>query len=301
MSKNGGTKAKANTREVVLFILLAVALLVILVFVTKPLWSQLQEDKKYKDLITDAADKLVSNESYLISSSFEEPTDTTFFIEWVNNGDSYTEYSYEESEDGEAVFGKTEFGQSEDTEYVRTDWLTKEGDAYCFVGDTTYKYPSSYTPYIDDRNAMYINDLVKAGENFEQGEDFTFAIGEEQLNCKTYTFEVPSDVVESVVGVNTYGLYEAVAKDCGSGDEAVKDLMKSYLKDLEMPMTCSDGIISVGIDQNGVLRYMSLECGGIGSKLYYTKVVVELNQIEVDSRPDFTGALSFKDSFKTTN
>ena len=60
-----------------------------------------------------------------------------------------------------------------------------------------------------------------------------------------------------------------------------------------MNLTFSDAKVIVGIDNNGILKYMCLETGGLGTRLYYSKAVIATSNDVVRDMPDFSGALKF--------
>ena len=66
-----------------------------------------------------------------------------------------------------------------------------------------------------------------------------------------------------------------------------------YIDDFDFRLVTSDANVYIGVDINGVLRYMCLEVGGLGARLYMTKIVVELGNSNPRDLPDFSTAVDF--------
>lgn len=68
----------------------------------------------------------------------------------------------------------------------------------------------------------------------------------------------------------------------------------------QMLMTFSDANIMLGVDANGCLRYMGLETGGLGQRMYYTKVLINPNNTNFRDLPDTSGAVALRENFVDT-
>ena len=60
-----------------------------------------------------------------------------------------------------------------------------------------------------------------------------------------------------------------------------------------MNLTFSDANVTFGIDPNGILRFVGIEVGGLGSRLYMTKVVVATSNPNIRDNPDLSGAKAY--------
>lgn len=67
-----------------------------------------------------------------------------------------------------------------------------------------------------------------------------------------------------------------------------------------MLMTFSDANVMLGVDANGCLRYMGLETGGLGQRMYYTKVLINPNNTNFRDLPDTSGAVALRENFVDT-
>lgn len=65
-----------------------------------------------------------------------------------------------------------------------------------------------------------------------------------------------------------------------------------------MSFTVSDGNCLVGIDSNNILRYVTIEIGGLGTRMYITKAVVSVKNENIRSEPDFTKAEEYYKSIE---
>ena len=77
-------------------------------------------------------------------------------------------------------------------------------------------------------------------------------------------------------------------------NDNIRNLFQYYLDNSEYTLACSDANVLVGIDNDGLLRYMGLEVGGLGTNLYFTSVVVDTNNKEVRTNVDISNAKTFE-------
>lgn len=251
-------------------------------------------NKEYIQSVRDAADKLESTYTdYIIANTLDAPDGTTQYIEVAHAGDCYTEYSV----DNDGNYGTIEYGTEENITYALNDWVTKDGKYYIFSADDggndiIYTLPDSYSKYVEDRTSLYVNDLLNNAKSIEKDDDFTadLGFGEETFSC--YTIKVDSKAVKEILGVSSYGIYSTIQEDEGA-DTDIGKLCGYYLEDINMNLTFSDANIIIGIDNNGILRYMCLETGGLGTRLYLTKAVVATQNNNVRTTPDFTEAVKY--------
>ena len=94
----------------------------------------------------------------------------------------------------------------------------------------------------------------------------------------------------------TFQLYERMADD-ESTDQNVRDFCAGYIEDMKNTMTFSDGEIEI-LSNDGVLSQISIELGGLGTKMYVTKTFLTGIDYDVRETPDFTDATDFADELQ---
>lgn len=249
----------------------------------------------YKE-IESAFNKLKElSDTYFIANTLELPERSVCYIETVQNGGSYTEYPV----DSNGTWGAI----SDDiVEYALYDFLTPEHESYMvsnMTGENEYSWihmPKSYADDIASRNIMYfdryiskLTDIQNIGKqvlNQEIGEEYT-----------VYTAKVPSYIVREVCSIDNIGLYNHV-KDDLKDNESIVSLMNIYLSDIDKSMTFSDGALTLGVSSDGVLSYIQLEAGGLGSIMCYTKQIVKDLGLTVKEISDFTNAVEYVDDIQ---
>lgn len=257
--------------------------------------AKLNED--YVKTVRDAAEKLNSTYTdYIVTTTLEAPDGDTQYLE-VKHGDvSYTEYSV----DDDNKVGTVAYGSSDSITYSLTDWLTKDGKYYMFGADNdgnsvTYSLPDSYKDLVSDRVMLYANKFLDTAISINKYDDLTLNLGEGEETYTGYKVKVPASTVKDVLGVATYGVYKTVEDD-KSTSANIKKLCSYYLEDLNMNLTFSDANVIMGIDSDGILKYVCLEVGGLGTRLYYTKAVVATKNSNVRSTPDVSNAKTYASS-----
>lgn len=251
-------------------------------------------NKEYLSNIETAVNNLNSIETpYIISTMFEAPDADMEYIECIFNGASYTEYSV----DDDGYIGTVRYGSVDSISYALTDWCTSDGKYYMFQSDENdndviYSLPDSYSSKIDGRKTMYVEDMVSKFTSIQQIDSSSIDIGYGEEEFTTYKCILPADCVKSILGAPSYGIYESIQREEGVSVN-VSNLCQYYLNDLDMNLTFSDAIVYVGIDSNNILKYMCLEVGGLGTRLYVTKVVVETNNPNLRETPDFSSAVPY--------
>lgn len=242
----------------------------------------------YKNEVSAAAKKLNDTyTNYIIETTVEFQGTASVHIEVVKGDDIYTEYSIDE--DGN--MGMLSYGSADTISYAMVDW-TNNGQYYA-VGsyedeDTYIKFPSNYaTNYANDREMMFVNRLLAGVTKIEPYDDIQMTSTTGVETYKGYKLTVKADVVSKILSYDSWGVYQSVKDSEKSGSNITK-LCDFYLEELEPTMACSDGTVIVGIDQNGILKFMTLEVGGLGTRLYITKVVVDVTNQNVRETPDFS-------------
>lgn len=255
------------------------------------------EGEEFLPIIQKAAEDLAGTETgYIIATTIESPSDSIRYIECVKDGASYTEYSV----DSDGNFGTLEYGSSESMSYALNDWLDSNGRYYIFTDDEfgqdiTY-YVDDYGKIIGDRAVLFTNKILEGALSIERGSDMLIDLGDGEATYTVYRVKVSSDVITSVLGAPSRGMYQLL-KDQSENNPNMSKLMGYYIEDLDMSLTFSDAVVTFGIDKNGCLRYNVIEVGGLGSRMYVTKAVVEMDNQNLRETPDFTGAVPFIDTF----
>ena len=252
-------------------------------------------DATSKKEIEDAVAKLESYEdAYAITNLMEAPDGILSYIEVVSGDNNYTEYPMD-SEGNVGVEG-------ENTTYFLSDWMVDGGSYYILGSDDdnnllSYTLPSSYQELCSDRTNLYVDMMIDDFISITKIGTQEVDLGSGYENLVLYQCILPSETVREILGMGNYGLYDSIRKDY-KNNSAIVSLCDYYCSELDMNLTFSDANIMIGISEDeGLLRYMSLETGGLGTRLYLTKIVV-LDGISVRSLPDFSGATDYVDTMQ---
>lgn len=249
-------------------------------------------DSKAKKTIESALEKLKNTDKYQISNIMQAPDGNLCYVEICSNGSSYTEYPV----DSDGNFGTIAFQDAKDTEYVLTDWVTSKGKGYVLEGDNSWvSYPSKYAGKLQSRDVMYCNVILNNLTSLEFKETVNVDIGmgvSEELDV--YLGKIPSETAHSILGMGSEEIYKAVKDD--TSDSNIKKLCDFYLEDIGFTMVFSDANVLIGVS-DGVLRYIQIEVGGLGTRLYYTKAVLT-KDIDIRPEPDFSNVLTYESTLK---
>lgn len=237
------------------------------------------------------------DKAYLVSNVLEASDGTINSIEINVDGESYTEYPL----DADGNIGTIPFGESADTQYLLYDWLTKAKGYYSVTSDDSeniiyYSFPSEYGVSVYDRTDLYVSYMLKHFTSIKEYDNRTANIGNGDEDFKVYKCELPAEYAKHILGISSYGIYESIKKD--SSDNNIKKLCDYYLEELDKTLTCSDATVLIGVSSDGMLKYVNLEVGGIGSNLYLTKCVVTDDNVETRSKPDLSKAEKFETTLK---
>lgn len=233
---------------------------------------------------------------YIIQDYYQAPDGEKSYLEVVTDGSSYMEMPVDKgtSEDG----SETNAGE---TSYMLVDWLDKSGDYYMILSDAEgnpqeYSIPSEYGKKIESRKFGYLDKMLDNFTSVEEVVKEKGNIGEGEEEFTTYKCTLPAKNVREILGLETEGLYKfyAEAKDT---DKNVKKLLEYYLDELDMALTFSDAVVSISV-ADGKLRQMTMEIGGLGSKMYITKTFILNGDFEAREKPDFSDSKEFTDSLK---
>lgn len=227
---------------------------------------------------------------YEIANIYQSPSENLCYLEVCNpDGSSYTEYSVDDN----GSFGNTI--SRENSDFMLTDWITKDGEGYVLVGENEWlKYPNNYINTIKSRNIMYLDLMMDNLKNVSYLEDTTLSVGTGEESFSMYKANLSSDIVRKLLGIGSEELYKAIKED--TINENISKLCGFYLEDIDFTMKFSDANVYIGLSNN-ILRYVQLEVGGLGTRLYDTKAVV-VEDINLRDEPDLSGALPYESSLK---
>lgn len=249
-------------------------------------------DNNAKQELQSALEKLQGYEEvYAVTNLLEAPDGDISYLEVVSDGNSYTEYPV----DSDGNLGTVSYDEA--NSYMLSDWLTADGDLYVVSSDdednlVSVQLPDSYAKTSKSRDVMFFDYMLEHFSSIEKGDSQTVS-GEE---ITTYNCILPAENTKYIIGIGSYALYDSVRKDYADDDNVVK-LADYYCNQLDMSLACSDANVTVGVDDDGMLKYVSLEIGGLGTRMYYTKAVVT-SGISVRSVPDFSNSTKYIDTFK---
>lgn len=245
----------------------------------------------YKQEIANSAKKLNDTyTNYIISTTTEGFGNQQEYIEVIKGNDIYTEYSVDEYGD----IGTIPYGSGESIPYALVDW-THDGQYYSLGyaddGEVMYKFPENFaTKYDYDREMLYVNRLLAGATEIKPYEDLHLTLAGETSTFKAYSISVDAKTVMEIMSADSRGVYMSI-KDSEKSGSNISKLCDFYLEDSRLMNTYSDGRVIVAIDSDGILKFMSLEIGGLGARMYVTKAVVDVRNQNVRDTPDFSGAV----------
>ena len=246
--------------------------------------------KGEREEIYQAIANLEKLEGYQITNVMQSPEGMMCYLEVVTENGSYTEYPVDE----EGNLGGVAVEDINDTtQYALMDWIV-DNKGYASLGESWYAYPDSYTKKLSERDTMYLGYIKDKLNGVSYVEDVTIDIGSGDETMSVYQATINSSVVKDILGINSFDVYKYL-KD-STKDNNIKKICDYYMNDLGFSLVFSDGNLTLGVI-DGVLRYMQLEVGGLGSRLYVTKCVVtdDITEREV---PDFSSVVAYEESYK---
>lgn len=254
----------------------------------------------YKE-VQQAVDVLKNKqESYIVETAIEMSDDSVVYIEVNTPNGNYTEYSVDEN----GNFGTLNYGSSDDMQYVLMDLISSDGHYYGFnsFGEELIMnvYPDEYKDWVDGRSLLYVGDMLDSFKSLEK-DDSTISVvfDDGEMELTSYSGVLKSEKVQDILSNNNIGVYKSLIDSEEDGSN-VKKLCEEYLKESEMLMIFSDANVMLGVDASGCLRYMGLETGGLGQRMYYTKVLINPNNTNFRDLPDTSGAVALRENFVDT-
>lgn len=249
-------------------------------------------DSDAKKKVESALEKLKKlDKTYEISNVLQAPDGNLCYVEICSKGGSYTEYPV----DSDGNYGTIAFQDSEDAEYVLSDWITKEGKGYVLSSDDKWvSYPDEYSKKLQNRNIMYFDTILNkmTGLKFKEKVTADIGMGDEKIDI--YTAKLDGDTVHSILGLGTEEIYKTI-KDT-TKDKNIKKFCKYYLDNIGFTMLFSDSNLTIGVSK-GVLRYVQIETGGLGSRMYSTKAILT-HDVDLRDEPDFSKVGTYESTLK---
>lgn len=255
-------------------------------------------------------EKLKGTDKYLIQNVLQAPDGKANFLEVIKKDCSYTEYPITDSgeNDSESVVGDSA------TSYSLTDWLEVGGNMYVnqpssqtsssskkdsksdMVG-SFYKMPKSYTELCQGRRTMYLDKVINSLTFLSKEKDTKKTdLGEGEETYTIYKGTIPASAVKEILGVGTKGLYDSIVSDYPK-EKNIINLCKQYLEKLKMDLTFSDANVTIGI-ADGMVKQLSIETGGLGTRLYYTKTILSKLTFTEREKPDFKNCKDYIESMR---
>lgn len=270
----------------ILIVALGVALM-ILIFA-----EDSSNDKKALAKVTNALDNLKSlDKMYTISNIVQAPDGDMCYIEICDGDTNYTEYPI----DKDGNYGTIALqNANEGTSYVLTDWISKDKGYMLSSEETWLSYPDKYTKLLDSRRYMYFDVILKNIKDLKFKETITANIGMGDESIDIYTATIGKNTVRDILGLSAEKMYQVISET--SKDKNIKKLCNFYLDDIGFTMVFSDANLTIGV-VDGVLRYIQMEVGGLGSRMYVSKSVV-IGDVEKRQEPDFSKVVTYESTLK---
>lgn len=249
-------------------------------------------DADAKKVVTTALENLKTlDKTYEVSNVMQAPDGNLCYVEICSDGVSYAEYPV----DADGNYGTVAFQSSDDVDYVLTDWITKDGKGYMLSGEDSWvSYPDSYASELKNRNIMYFDTIVNKMNSLKFKETITADIGMGDEEVNVYTAKLDSDTVHSILGLGSEKIYSSVKST--TKDDSIKKLCEYYLDEIGFTMVFSEANITIGVVDD-MLRYVQIETGGLGSRLYSTKSIM-LSDVDVRHEPDFSNVDTYESTLK---
>lgn len=231
-------------------------------------------------------EKLNNYPNYIVDYELERSDSFLYSLAVKNNDVIYTEYAL----DTEGNLGKERFGSS--TQYVLNEYRFSNGDWYNVLYSPSQKLPAGYKNYRDEITVVYLDTVLDNALSIKKRDtkvEFETTYGKEEMSC--YDLELDTSCLKDILGSNSYGTYMAAL------DEAATDNVKKYCEWMSMEMAnqfvCGSIHCSAYIDSSGRYRGLTVTADGLGDTLYYTGLVVTLDNEVIREAPDIRSAESF--------
>lgn len=243
--------------------------------------------------------ELKTHDEYMVRTVMDAPDGDASYLELVNDGGSYTEFPVDSEGNVTDTIQTNEDGTNN---FALMDWLEKDGSMYLTRTEEDgsagyYSLPKEYGKKMLSRNVGYFDQMVDKFTKVEkQDETLTGNIGDGEEKYTLYRCELPEEEVKNILGATSYELYETYA-DLKSTNKDIKKLCEFYMEDLDMSLTFSDAIVTVAV-ANDTLRQVTIEVGGLGTRMFVTKSFLLNGDIELREKPDFSKAEDYTTSLE---
>ncbi len=251
-----------------------------------------------KSVLTDALNELKKKDSFIVTTYVNAPMGNTSYIEYVTPDTSATLV--------DDNYIETPFQQIDlTTVNYRYNDLIKDGHMYMFYDNVdtegktiteVYQAPDEYAKECSARSYMFFDlmkDDIKDLEFVETAYDTD--LGNGPVAMDVYKGKLDSKIVKKIMGNGTISLYESVKKN--SQNEGMQKLMGWLIDDIDFTMQYSDANVIVGIS-DGMLIYVNLEIGGLGTKMYVTKCYIENTDVATKlAVPSIANAVPYEELY----
>lgn len=243
------------------------------------------EDNGVKSVVLGAAEKLRANDAYVISSVLSDNYSQFYSVDVKSGGAVYTQFPVDDEADG--AVGTLPYGYAEEMQYSMSEYQADDA-VYVFSGDELYVMPEGYRSWVAGKEDMFVSQMANVGYGFMKEEPM-YQDGGAEVAC--YSFKVPAADVAKVLGASTYGMYASVLEE--HRDDNIGKLCQYYLDDYDFVMKTSDANVYVGVDADGLLCYCMVEVGGLGQRMYLTKMLYDVGNAQPDYGFDFSEAVEY--------
>lgn len=283
-----------KTQHKVLIPVLAVLSILFIAFLILPVSDNKSNvNKENYDKVSKGLENLENfKDDYIVSHILDAPDGSVSYLNVSTGNFNYNEYPV----DKDGNIGAVDEDAKEIT-YTLTDWLDSSA-YYTLYGDDKEsgfaELPSSYVDKIKSRKYMYLDIMLDKFTSIEYDGVSKVNLGSGDKLIHIYTCNLPSSVVKEILGMYTVEMYACV-KDEYSADKNIKKFCEFYLDDMNRNLACSDGIVTVGIDDAGLIRFVGIDVGGLGTRLSYSMTLVTDIKDTLRTRPiELESAVPYK-------
>ena len=239
-------------------------------------------------------------EGYVIANYLDSPCESQSYLTVLLENGSYTEHPVDS--DGN-IITDTSF-DSAVSDYIVFDWIDGEtmytvNTSYTGTGEGSLwiKMPDSYADTSSNRESMYLDWLLDYAFDWKSEGTRKINLGGVSADADIYSFALSAERVSELMGLDNYALYESLKEEAeDKKDTSVVNLSDTYLKELGISLTYSEGQCEIGI-VDGAVRYFKLDAGGLGARMSLIRTLIE-EDVGVRETPDFSNCGVYYDDFK---
>jgi len=240
-------------------------------------------------VIQSAYNKLKDYPNYIVDYELERGDSFLYSLAIRNNDAIYTEYPIND----EGVLGTEKFGNG--SKYILAEYRFPSGDWYSFFNTGTCKYPKAYKEYRDGVADVYIDvvlDNTKSIIKSDELASFDTVYGHEDMSY--YILDLNPECFKYILGSNSYGEYASVR------DESISENMTRYCEWMQLETSnqfaCGALRAYVYLDNKDRYRGITFEASGTGDVVYYTGLIVDLDNQTIREAPDVSNYETFVES-----